>query len=103
MNSLGMSSEKIIFWASGGFLEFLLANSLQKKIDSEFYVIYDVTDRPKPFYEKQKLYKKFFSLLSIFNYRNSRNHSSTIKFILLQTSTVTEKFIIFFECVMFGY
>ena len=55
MNSLGMSSEKIIFWASGGFLEFLLANSLQKKIDSEFYVIYDVTDRPKPFYEKQKL------------------------------------------------
>ena len=56
MNSLDMPTEKIIFWNEGGFsASFLLANSLQKKIDSEFYAIYDVTDRQKPFYEKQKL------------------------------------------------
>ena len=46
---------KIIFWGAGGFFEFLLANSLQKKIDGEFYAIFDVTDRQKPFYQKQKL------------------------------------------------
>ena len=46
---------KIIFWGAGGFFEFLLANLLQKKIDGEFYAIFDVTDRQKPFYQKQKL------------------------------------------------
>ena len=50
-----MSSKKIIFWESGGFLTFLIANSLQKKIDSEFYAVFDITDRKKPFYQNQKL------------------------------------------------
>ena len=48
-------ADKIIFWGEGGFLTFLLANSLQKKINAEFYAIFDVTDRQKPFYQKQKL------------------------------------------------
>ena len=55
MNSSDMLTEKIIFWDEGGFIAFLLANSLQKKIDGEFYAIFDVTDRKKPFYQKQKL------------------------------------------------
>jgi hypothetical protein len=50
-----MSTKKIIFWEQGGFLTFLIANSLQKKIDGEFYAVFDVTDRKKPFYQKQKL------------------------------------------------
>jgi len=59
-----MQTEKIIFWNSGDFISFLLANSLQKKINSEFYAIYDVTDRQKPFYQKQKLidFKKIWFL-----------------------------------------
>ena len=56
MNSSGMQTEKIIFWNEGGFSpSFLLANSLQKKFNGEFYAMFDVTDRQKPFYQKQKL------------------------------------------------
>ena len=55
MNSSDMLTKKIIFWVQGGFLTFLIANSLQKKIDSEFYAVFDITDRQKPFYQKQKL------------------------------------------------
>ena len=50
-----MLTKKIIFWEDGGFLTFFLANSLQKKINGEFYAIFDVPDRQKPFYQKQKL------------------------------------------------
>ena len=50
-----MQTEKILFWDQGDFISFLLANSLQKKIDGEFYAIFDVTDRRKSFYQKQKL------------------------------------------------
>ena len=55
MNLSHMLTEKIIFWNEGGFTAFLLANSLRKKINGEFYAIFDVTDRQKPFYQKQKL------------------------------------------------
>ena len=55
MNSSGMLTEKIIFWNEGGFIGFSLASALQKKITSEFYAIFDVPDRQKPFYEKQKI------------------------------------------------
>ena len=50
-----MQTEKIIFWESGNFFPFFLANSLQKKIPGEFYAIFDVPDRQKLFYQKQKL------------------------------------------------
>ena len=50
-----MPTEKIIFWDHGDFFHFLLAHSLQKKINSEFYAIFDITDRQKIFYQKQKL------------------------------------------------
>ena len=55
MNSSYMQTTKIIFWDQGDFLSFLLANSLQKKINGEFYAIFDVPDRKKSFYQKQKL------------------------------------------------
>ena len=50
-----MPTDKIIIWESGNFLPFLLANSLQKKNNSEFYAIFDVPDKQKPFYQKQKV------------------------------------------------
>ena len=50
-----METEKIIFWESGNFISTLLANSLQKKINGEFYAIIDVPERQKLFYQKQKI------------------------------------------------
>jgi capsule polysaccharide modification protein KpsS len=55
MNSSDMTTDKIIFWNQGEFFSFLLANSLQKKINGEFYEILDIPDRQKPFYRNQKL------------------------------------------------
>ena len=50
-----MPTDKIIIWESGNFLPFLLANSLLKKNNSEFYAIFDVPDKQKLFYQKQKV------------------------------------------------
>jgi hypothetical protein len=57
-----MSTEKIIFWNRGNFFHFLLAHSLQKKINSELYAVFDIADRQKSFYQKQKFvdYKKIW-------------------------------------------
>ena len=55
MNSSGMLTEKIIFWSGGSFVGFSLASALRRKINGDFYAIFDVPDRQKPFYEKQKI------------------------------------------------
>lgn len=46
--------QKIIFWVSGNLFSYVLANSLQNKIDSDFYAIIDISDRPKKFFLEQK-------------------------------------------------
>ena len=80
MNSSDMLTEKIIFWDEGGFIAFLLANSLQKKIDGEFYAIFDVTDRKKPFYQKQKLVD--FKKIWFFHDRiSAQNQTPDIKYL----------------------
>ncbi len=50
-----MPSEKIIIWNQGEIFPFLLANSLQKKINAELYGIFDVPERQKPFFQNQKI------------------------------------------------
>jgi spore coat polysaccharide biosynthesis predicted glycosyltransferase SpsG len=53
---------KIIFWLDLFTLHFGTAYFLQKKIDCELFAIIDTTDRPKPFFQTQKLvdFKKFW-------------------------------------------
>ena len=59
MNSPDMPTKKIIFWHQD-FLTFSLANSLQKKFNGEFSVIFDVPDRQKTFFQKTFFSKIFF-------------------------------------------
>lgn len=47
-------ADKIIFWVDASLITYLLSNSLQNKIDADFYAIIDITDRPKNFFLKQK-------------------------------------------------
>ena len=47
--------QKIIFWISGNLFSYVLANSLQNKIQGDFYAILDITERPKNFFKEQKL------------------------------------------------
>ena len=48
--------KKILFWINSGTMNiFGLAKYLQNDMDAEFFAIYDVTDRPKKFFQEQKL------------------------------------------------
>ena len=50
-------SSKILFWISGALTTFCLANSLQKKTNSDFYAIIDTYDKPKSFFQNQQIVK----------------------------------------------
>jgi len=47
--------DKIIFWLDGNFINFGLANAIQKNFDCELYGIIDITDKPKKFFQQQKI------------------------------------------------
>ena len=47
--------KKIFFWLEGDITSYCISYYLQKIIDSEYYAIVDVTDRPKKFFKEQKL------------------------------------------------
>ena len=56
-------NDKILFWVDGALTNFCMAHYLQKKIDSNFFAIIDVFEKPKNFFENQKLVtfqKKWF-------------------------------------------
>jgi len=48
--------KKILFWIDSGSMNiFGLSKYLQSDTDAEFFTIYDVTDKPKKFFQEQKL------------------------------------------------
>ena len=47
--------DKILFWFGVDYTHYCLSHALQKKIDCEMYAIVDITERPKTFFENQKL------------------------------------------------
>ena len=47
--------QKILFWVDSNLLSFCTSYYLQKKIDSEFYAIIDITNKSKNFFQEQKL------------------------------------------------
>ena len=56
-------SKKIIFYLDNDLRQFCLSYYLQQKIDSEFFSIIDITDKPKKFFKEQKFVnfqKKWF-------------------------------------------
>lgn len=55
--------DKILVWIGSELVHYFLAYGLQKKIDADFFVIYDITNKPKDFFENQdivKFKKKWF-------------------------------------------
>ncbi|MBL76773.1 MAG: hypothetical protein CL763_07630 [Chloroflexi bacterium] len=56
-------TKKILFWLGVDFTHFCLSHNLQKLSDADFYAIIDITNKPKSFFEEQKLVnfkKKWF-------------------------------------------
>ncbi len=48
-------TQKILFWLGLDLTNFCLSWSLQKQLDSNFFAIIDITNKPKQFFQKQKL------------------------------------------------
>ena len=48
-------TSKILFWFGSNYTHFCLSYYLQKKLDSQMYAIIDVTEKPKLFFNNQKL------------------------------------------------
>ena len=46
---------KLIFWIDSNFYYFGLAKSLQETLDCELYSVIETTDKPKKFFEEQKI------------------------------------------------
>ena len=47
--------DKILFWFGVDFTHFCMSYYLQKMHDAEFYAIVDITNKPKKFFQEQKL------------------------------------------------
>ena len=73
-------TDKIIFWLDAFLMNFCLAADLQKKHDSEFFAIFDITNRTKKFFENQNLVKfqKQWFLHDHIEINNSNNIKSDI-------------------------
>ena len=46
---------KIFFWLGADFMMYILSYHLQKKIDADFYAIYDLPNKTRTFFQNQKL------------------------------------------------
>ena len=47
--------DKIFFWLDANFMMYILSYHLQKKIDADFYAIYDLPNKTRTFFQNQKL------------------------------------------------
>ena len=46
---------KLLFWIDRAMVHFFLAKSIQDNLDCEMYSIFEVTNKPKIFFQNEKL------------------------------------------------
>lgn len=49
--------DKILVWIGSELVHYFIAYGLQKKIDADFFAIFDTTNKPKQFFENQEIVK----------------------------------------------
>ena len=54
--------KKLLFWIDSSLYNFINAKFIREKFDCDLYSIYDITDKPKNFFQKQKIvpFKNFW-------------------------------------------
>ena len=72
--------DKIFFWIDSEILYFCLAYYLQTKHDCDIYAIIDITNRPKKFFEEQKLVK-FKKTWYLHDYIDKKHKKPNIDFL----------------------
>ena len=74
--------KKILFWINSGSMNiFGLSKYLQPDTDAEFFAIYDVTDKPKKFFQDQKIvnFKKIWFYHDFINKKTSQPDLNYLK------------------------
>ena len=61
---------KIFFWLDANFMMYILSYHLQKKIDADFYAIYDLPNKTRTFFQNQKL----VNFKKTWHYHDQLNH-----------------------------
>mgnify|MGYP001168037598 FL=1 len=65
--------KKLLFWIDSSLYNFINAKFIGEKFDCDLYSIYDITDKPKPFFEKQKFVP--FKTSWFFHDQIDKNHT----------------------------
>ena len=65
--------KKLLFWIDSSLYNFINAKFIGEKFDCDLYSIYDITDKPKPFFEKQKIVP--FKTSWFFHDQIDKNHT----------------------------
>ena len=47
--------KKILYWVGQNFTHYCLAKTIQDKINADIFAIIDVTNKPKTFFQNQKI------------------------------------------------
>jgi hypothetical protein len=72
------TKNRILLWIEGP-LHFCIAYYLQKTYDCELYAIFDITNKPKKFFEEQKLVK--FKKIWFFHDHIKKNHPPDLNYL----------------------
>ena len=82
---------RILFWFGGPFIQFGLANLLQKKIDCELFGVADVGKKPQKFFKEQQLvdfqkiwYYRDEVLLDSIRFRDAFGHPKMILLVSME-------------------
>jgi len=73
--------EKIIFWLGVDLTHFCLSWSLKKQIDADFYAIVDITNKPRQFFQNQKLVN-FANTWFFFDHIKNSNKSVDMDYLI---------------------
>ena len=73
-------AKKILCWMGSDFTHFCLTNYLEKMIDAEYFAIVDITNKPKSFFENQKLVK-FKKIWFFHDYISKKNGKPNLEYL----------------------
>lgn len=72
--------DKILFWLGNDYTHFCLASALEKKYDCDMYGIVEVTNRPRKFFEEQKIVN-FQELFYFHDNIKKKNTSANLEYL----------------------
>jgi len=71
---------KLLFWIDPGYVHYALAKFIQNNLDCDLFAIFEITDKPKHFFQNQKLVK-FEKIWFLYDYILKRKHNLNLDYL----------------------